>query len=77
MEVIMSLLDRIKEAGIVGAGGAGFPTHAKLSSKSCKPSLATRRLLGSRRYSLALRVSYSVFDVLKRIFFSINFCLTI
>lgn len=30
----MSLLDMIKEAGIVGAGGAGFPTHAKLASKA-------------------------------------------
>lgn len=30
----MSLLDMIKEAGIVGAGGAGFPTHAKLTSKA-------------------------------------------
>lgn len=28
----MSLLEMIKEAGIVGAGGAGFPTHAKLAS---------------------------------------------
>ena len=30
----MSLLDMIKEAGVVGAGGAGFPTHAKLASKA-------------------------------------------
>lgn len=30
----MSLLDRIKDAGIVGAGGAGFPTHAKLATKA-------------------------------------------
>lgn len=30
----MSLLNLIKEAGIIGAGGAGFPTHAKLSSKA-------------------------------------------
>lgn len=27
------LLERIKEAGIVGMGGAGFPTHVKLSPK--------------------------------------------
>lgn len=26
------MLEKIKEAGIVGAGGAGFPTHVKLSS---------------------------------------------
>ena len=30
----MSLLEMIKEAGVVGAGGAGFPTHAKLASKA-------------------------------------------
>lgn len=28
----MSLLDMVKEAGIIGAGGAGFPTHAKLAA---------------------------------------------
>ncbi len=27
------IIDRIKEAGIVGMGGAGFPTHVKLSPK--------------------------------------------
>lgn len=32
MEVEMSLLEIIKEAGIIGAGGAGFPTHAKLTA---------------------------------------------
>ncbi len=30
----MSLLDMVKEAGIIGAGGAGFPTHVKLASKA-------------------------------------------
>lgn len=30
----MDLLNKIKEAGIIGAGGAGFPTHAKLTSKA-------------------------------------------
>lgn len=30
----LSLLDMVKEAGIVGAGGAGFPTHAKLATKA-------------------------------------------
>lgn len=30
----MSLLDQIRDAGIIGAGGAGFPTHAKLTSKA-------------------------------------------
>ncbi|WP_458414973.1 4Fe-4S dicluster domain-containing protein [Schinkia sp. CFF1] len=30
----MSLLDLVKAAGIIGAGGAGFPTHAKLVAKA-------------------------------------------
>lgn len=30
----MSLLDRVKEAGIIGAGGAGFPTHVKLAAEA-------------------------------------------
>lgn len=30
----MGFLDKVKEAGIIGAGGAGFPTHIKLSSKA-------------------------------------------
>lgn len=29
----MSLCDKIKEAGVVGMGGAGFPTHVKLNTK--------------------------------------------
>lgn len=30
----MDLLDMIRDAGVIGAGGAGFPTHAKLTSKA-------------------------------------------
>ncbi|SMC70462.1 4Fe-4S dicluster domain-containing protein [Sporomusa malonica] len=30
----MDLIDVIKAAGVIGAGGAGFPTHAKLTSKA-------------------------------------------
>ncbi|MCB2290774.1 4Fe-4S dicluster domain-containing protein [Clostridium sp. CS001] len=29
----MSLLDIVREGGVIGAGGAGFPTHVKLASK--------------------------------------------
>ena len=29
----MSLADQVKQAGVVGAGGAGFPTHVKIGSK--------------------------------------------
>lgn len=30
----MSLLNLVKNAGIIGAGGAGFPTHVKLATKA-------------------------------------------
>ena len=30
----MELIQQIKDAGIIGAGGAGFPTHAKLASQA-------------------------------------------
>lgn len=29
-----TLLDKIREAGVVGCGGAGFPTHVKLAAKA-------------------------------------------
>ncbi|MCC6551168.1 MAG: hypothetical protein IT279_13975, partial [Ignavibacteriaceae bacterium] len=29
----MSLIQEIQEAGVVGAGGAGFPTHIKAQSQ--------------------------------------------
>ncbi len=50
----MNLIDIIKEAGIVGAGGAGFPTHIKLSGKAdvfivnaaeCEPLIETDKFL--------------------------------
>ncbi|HBW46601.1 TPA: electron transport complex protein RnfC, partial [bacterium] len=28
-----SLQDSVRNAGVVGAGGAGFPTHVKISAK--------------------------------------------
>lgn len=30
----MDLIQQIKDAGVIGAGGAGFPTHAKLTSQA-------------------------------------------
>ena len=50
----MTLLEQIKEAGIVGCGGAGFPTHVKLNctveyliinAAECEPLLRTDRFL--------------------------------
>ena len=29
-----SIIDLVREAGVVGAGGAGFPTHVKLAAKA-------------------------------------------
>ena len=48
------ILSKIKQAGVIGAGGAGFPTHIKLSCSAdvviangaeCEPLLRTDRLL--------------------------------
>ena len=48
------IISKIKEAGVIGAGGAGFPTHIKLSCSAdvviangaeCEPLLRTDRLL--------------------------------
>lgn len=50
----MEFLDKICEAGVVGAGGAGFPTHKKLNCKvdyfivngcECEPLLKTDQYL--------------------------------
>ena len=30
----MNLIEQIRNAGVIGAGGAGFPTHAKLASEA-------------------------------------------
>lgn len=50
----MNLAETIKEAGVVGAGGAGFPTHVKLNTKAdcfimnaaeCEPLIETDKFL--------------------------------
>lgn len=50
----MNLVETVKEAGIVGAGGAGFPTHIKLNTKAeyfivnaaeCEPLIETDKYL--------------------------------
>ena len=30
----MSLVDTVKQAGVIGCGGAGFPTHVKIDTKA-------------------------------------------
>ena len=48
----MELIEKISAAGVVGAGGAGFPTHVKLKCQAehfivngieCEPLLRTDR----------------------------------
>lgn len=50
----MNLIEAIKAAGVVGAGGAGFPTHVKLNAKAeclivnaaeCEPLIETDKYL--------------------------------
>lgn len=50
----MNLVETVKEAGVVGAGGAGFPTHVKLGTKAewliinaaeCEPLIETDKFL--------------------------------
>ncbi|NCC76091.1 MAG: proton-conducting membrane transporter, partial [Clostridia bacterium] len=50
----MDVLKAIQEAGVVGAGGAGFPTHVKLAGKAqtliinaaeCEPLIETDKYL--------------------------------
>ena len=50
----MGIVDKIRDAGVVGAGGAGFPTHVKASGKAdivlangaeCEPLLRVDRLM--------------------------------
>ncbi len=50
----MRIVDQIRDAGIVGCGGAGFPTHVKLNGKieylivngaECEPLLRTDRYI--------------------------------
>lgn len=54
MGVIMNLTEAVKAAGVVGAGGAGFPTHVKLNTKAecfivnaaeCEPLIETDKFL--------------------------------
>ena len=50
----MNLIEMVKAAGVVGAGGAGFPTHVKLNTKveyfivnaaECEPLIETAKYL--------------------------------
>ena len=77
------ILERIKAAGVVGMGGAGFPTNVKLSPKNpeaidyiivngaeCEPYLTSdyRRLLEeSDKVVMGLKIALKIFDHAKGI----------
>ncbi len=78
------IIGRIKEAGVVGMGGAGFPTHVKLSPKEpekieyviancaeCEPYLTSdyRRMIEEPETLIeGMRIILSLFDGAKGIF---------
>ena len=54
MKMVEKILDAVKAAGVVGAGGAGFPTHVKIKAQAelviangaeCEPLLRTNEQL--------------------------------
>lgn len=62
----MKIIDSIREAGVIGAGGAGFPTHVKLNTNGraeyviangaeCEPLLRVDRHLMERSADLVVR----------------------
>lgn len=62
----MSIIDSIREAGVIGAGGAGFPTHVKLNTNGraeyviangaeCEPLLRVDRHLMEREADRIVR----------------------
>ena len=65
----MNLIQQIKEAGIVGCGGAGFPTHVKLNAQveyfivngaECEPLLRTDRWLMCNRARELVEAAWAV-----------------
>ncbi|MEE1008851.1 MAG: electron transport complex subunit RsxC [Agathobacter sp.] len=78
------IINRVKEAGVVGMGGAGFPTHVKLSPKEpekieyiiancaeCEPYLTAdyRRMLENAQELVdGMRIILQLFDNAKGVF---------
>ena len=69
----MNLVERIRDAGIVGCGGAGFPTHAKLkpgleyliiNGAECEPLLRTDRYIMKNRSAEIVRAVQAVAEAL-------------
>ncbi len=60
----MNIAERVKQCGVVGAGGAGFPTHVKLQARAdtivvngaeCEPLLGSDRYLMERESEKLIR----------------------
>ena len=60
----MNIVEQVRLSGVVGAGGAGFPTHVKLGAKAeyviangaeCEPLLRVDQLLMQRRADRVVR----------------------
>lgn len=63
-EKMSDVSTKVREAGVVGAGGAGFPTHVKLAAKAdivvvngaeCEPLLKTDQQLAARFPDLVIK----------------------
>ena len=61
---LLRIADRVRQAGIVGAGGAGFPTYVKLQAKAeiylvnaaeCEPMLKVDQQLMAQQASQLVR----------------------
>ena len=70
----MGVLEQIKDAGIVGCGGAGFPTHVKLNCEveylivnaaECEPLLRTDRYLMLNKADEIITALEAVADMTK------------
>lgn len=70
----MNIIDQIYEAGIVGCGGAGFPTHIKLNctvsylivnGTECEPLLHTDRWIMCNRAKEVVRAVVKVGEAVK------------
>ncbi len=78
------IINKVKEAGVVGMGGAGFPTHVKLSPKEpekidyiiancaeCEPYLTAdyRRMMETPEQLVAgMKIILQLFDKAKGVF---------
>ena len=70
----MSIIDQIFEAGVVGCGGAGFPTHVKLGSSGirhliingaeCEPLLRTDRYIMKHKAKELVQAAQMIFTAI-------------